>query len=580
MEPFEVDRADVERAVDACGLFDSVTGAARDLLLDSFSGLRLVTGEALMSTGDDADSLYIVRHGRLRAAVFEGTPDEVKIGEVGKGEVVGEMGVITDQPRTATVRASRDTDVFRMPAAAFAALVQQHPQMLRPFATVVVDRLRSAMEQPARPSLPATIAFTDLGGGHARRLADAIAANISDLRVRIIEKDDAPPENERAAWLLEMENRTDLALLITDPEPTPWTRRCLRHADRAMLVADAAAPAGPTAIETDPETITRFDYISTHLVVVHRGRAAASKWLAHRTPTTWTNVRLDHDADMSRLAREMTGRANIFVLSGGGARGFAHFGVAKAMRESGIPIDGIMGASAGSVVGALLARVGDPVEAQRQMLEWFERTSWRRDLTPPTLAITTGRLMTEGLQELGDGALIEDLPIEFTAVSCDLVTTSPIVHDRGPVWQAIRASGSVPGLFPPVRVGDQLLVDGGLVANMPTELARARHPDANLIAVDVGDPAGIDSTGVDGSGIANGWSGLRPRHNGVTLLRLLVRLTELGRHDTTESADFVIEPDVKAFGITESARAATISQRGYEAGLEAADALKRILTAS
>ncbi len=72
--------------------------------------------------------------------------------------------------------------------------------------------------------------------------------------------------------------------------------------------------------------------------------------------------------------------------------------------------------------------------------------------------------MTEGLRALGGGLDVEDLPIGFAAVSCDLVAAEPFVHDRGPLWQALRASGSVPGLFPPVLVGEKLLVDGGLVA--------------------------------------------------------------------------------------------------------------------
>lgn len=578
MEAFEVDPDDVERAVDACGLFDTLTSEARAQLIGAFTGLRLITGEALLYENDMADSLYVVRHGRLRATTLgpEGTP--LTIGEIGKGEVVGEMGVITDQARTATVRATRDTDVFRLPAAAFGALIQQHPEMLRPFATVVVERLRTAMSGPGRPSLPATIALIDIGGGDTRRVAAALADEIHDLSVRVIESDEAPVEAERAAWLLEIENRTELALLITDPEPTAWTRRCLRHADRALLVADASTAGRLSPVESDPEIADRLSEITTHLVVTHDGRPGASRWIPKRSPTTWTNLRLDHIDEVRRVTREMTGRANIAVLSGGGARGFAHFGVIRALREHGIPIDGIMGASAGSVVGALIARLGDPIEAQHQMLDWFSGTSWRRDLTPPTLALTTGRIMTEGLQELGADALIEDLPIEFSCVSCDLVTGKPVVHDRGPVWQAIRASGSVPGLFPPVRVGEQLLVDGGLVANLPTELARERHPNANLIAVDVGDPAGIDTSGVDGSGIANGWSRLRPGDRGVTLMRLMMRLTELGRHDTTEAADFVIEPDVHEFGLTEHAAAETIAQRGYEAGAAAAEDLRSLFS--
>ena len=80
---------------------------------------------------------------------------------------------------------------------------------------------------------------------------------------------------------------------------------------------------------------------------------------------------------------------------------------------------------------------------------------------------------------------IEDLTVDYAAVSCDLVSAEPCVHTSGPLWQAIRCSVAVPGLFPPVALDDRLLVDGGLVANLPVGIAANRHPGARLIAVDV-----------------------------------------------------------------------------------------------
>ena len=184
----------------------------------------------------------------------------------------------------------------------------------------------------------------------------------------------------------------------------------------------------------------------------------------------------------------------------------------------------------------------------------------------------SGRTMTEGLQELADGRNIEDLPIDFAAVSCDLVGAAPHIHARGPLWQAVRASGSVPGLFPPLAIDGHLLVDGGLVANLPIEIARIRHPNARLIAVDVGDPTDIDVGGLDGSGIVNGWQRMRSRGtSGASLGRLMMRLTELGRHDSNELADVLITPDVRGFGLVDTKNAAEIAQRGYEAGRQAID---------
>ena len=570
MEQFVVDGADVQRAVEACGLFASLGDEALGALLDAFDGLRLTTGEVLMREGEVAESLYVVRHGRLRATVQDADGNEVVVGEIGKSEVVGEMAVITDQDRSATVHAMRDTDLFRLPADAFGRLIQRHPEMLRPFASVVVKRLRTAMTRPTRPALPATIVLIPTGADNCEMLANKLAELFTDHTCRVLRASDAEGRTNLASWLLDIENDIDISLLVADRQPTDWTKLCLRHADRVFLVADDRTAPALTEIETDPACEVRLAEVRPELVMLYEGRPRTSNWLRTRDFGSHYNVRRGSVEDLGRLARRITGKSTVAVLGGGGARGFAHFGVVRALKEAGVPIDAIVGTSAGAVVGGLLARMDDPAEAQRQTIEWFEQARWRRDFNPPSVSFMSGRTMTEGLQELADHLNIEDLPIDFAAVSCDLVSATPYIHDSGPLWQAVRASGSVPGMFPPLAVDGHLLVDGGLVANLPIEIARIRHPNARLIAVEVGDPTDIDVGGLDGSGIVNGWQRLRSRGaGGASLGRLMMRLTELGRHDSNELADVLISPDVRGFGLIDTKSARQIAQRGYEAGMRA-----------
>ncbi|MDJ0770635.1 MAG: patatin-like phospholipase family protein [Ilumatobacter sp.] len=571
MEAFDAARDDVVRAVDACGLFESLSGDVRAELLDAFSGLRLTTGETLMSAGENADELYIVRHGRLRATMTGPDGEDVPVGEIGKGEVVGEMAVITDEDRSATIRAMRDTDLFRLPAEDFGRLIQRHPEMLRPFASVVVNRLRTAMVMPPRPALPATIVLLPTDDPtDADWLARAIAGQLGGHAVAVLRRADVAGAGHPAAHLLDVENSVDVSLLVADAGPTEWTRLCLRHADRVLLVAAAHGSAGRTPVEADDRCRARLADVPTQLVMLHDGRPRSGPWLETRTIESHHNVDRSCPADIGRLARRLTGTATVMVLGGGGARGFAHFGVVRAIKEAGVPIDAIVGTSAGAVVGGLLARVDDPADAQRQMTQWFDEARWRRDFNPPKVSLMSGRTMTEGLRELGDGRHIEDLAVDFAAVSCDLVTATPYVHDRGPLWRALRASGSVPGLFPPVAIDGHLLVDGGLTANLPIALARERHGSSRLIEVEVGDPTDIDLGGLDDSGIVNGWQRLRRRpDSGASLAKLMMRLTELGRHESSELADVLITPDVRGFGLTDTKRAAEIVQRGYEAGVRA-----------
>lgn len=575
LESFDIDRAELLRALAKCDVFASVESEMLAELAEHFTGVRLTTDETLMVEGDVANDLYVVRHGRLRATVVASDGSEPTVGEIGKNEVVGEMGVITNQERSATVRATRDTDLFRLPADAFARVVQGHPEMLRPFTTVLVDRLRTAMTRPTKPSLPATIVIVMLADADPMAFAHNLAQALTPYTTAVVNSADSQGREHVAGWLLDIENDVDLSILVADREPTEWTRRCLRHADHIELIIDGSTPVKAGPIRDDPECAARLDEVPIHLVTLHEPDAtpATARWLPQREFASYVNLLGDSQDEIVRLARLITGRANVLVLGGGGARGFAHFGVARALRERDIPIDGIVGTSAGAVVGAMLARFPDVDEAQELMLDWFESVKWHRDFTPPQLALTSGRFITEGLQSLGGGYDIEDLSTGFAAISCDLVSAAPFVHDRGPLWQAIRASGSVPGLFPPVLVGDRLLVDGGLVANMPTEIARYRHPNATLIAVDVGDPAGIVTGSATSDGVVSGWDRLRRKtvDDTVTLPRVLMRLTELGRQDSIESADVAITPDVRGFGITATQHAREIVTQGEIAGRAALD---------
>ena len=572
MQEFTPGAGDVAETLDACAVFDIVADDARAALAEAFEGVRIETGEVLIRQGDDADALYVVRHGRLRTTATDNDGSSRDVGEVGKGEVVGEMALITDDKRSATVTAMRDSELYRLPAEAFVSLTTAHPEILRPFAGVVVNRLRDTLTRPPRPSLPATIVLLPTrdedATGFAHRLAEAIAT----YRTEVVTAADAAGRSPSAAWLLDLENAVDVSLLVADYHPTAWTKQCLRHADRVFMLAEEGSSAARTPVEEEPSCAQRLSELPVSLVMRYEDHPTTSSWYPGRQLFTHHNLRKGSADDLRRMVRRLTGEATILVLGGGGARGFAHFGAIQALREAGVPIDAIVGTSAGALVGGGLARYGDLTEVEPAVLRWFDEVRWRRDFNPPTLSLTTGKFMTEGFQGFFGDWMVEDLTVDYAAVSCDLVSAEPCVHTSGPLWQAIRCSVAVPGLFPPVALDNRLLVDGGLVANLPVGIAAARHPGARIVAVDVGDPSGIDNAGVDGSGVVNGWNLLQRRGSSVTLARVLMRLTELGQNEATDLADIVIRPEVRGFGLTDTKPARTIMRRGYEAAKAAVDA--------
>jgi NTE family protein len=207
------------------------------------------------------------------------------------------------------------------------------------------------------------------------------------------------------------------------------------------------------------------------------------------------------------------------VFSGGGAKGMAHVGVLRVLEEIQVPVDIVVGTSAGSAVGALYAS-GMPlkdIEARFINLDWLssfrddpgrvfkpvrrKRQDWRFPITPGIGIGADGLKLGGGIiagQNLGfilneltrDAALIEDfdqLPIPFRAVATDLETGEAVVIGSGNLSEAIRASMSVPGVYAPVTRQGKLLVDGGVANNLPVSVARDLGADI-VIAVDITDP--------------------------------------------------------------------------------------------
>jgi NTE family protein len=174
------------------------------------------------------------------------------------------------------------------------------------------------------------------------------------------------------------------------------------------------------------------------------------------------------------------------VLGGGAARGFAHVGVIRALEQEKIPIDMVVGTSVGSLIGAIYAS-----DLSSFDLEWTAFQLERDDLFDfGVLTAVTGMGFAKGdkLEEWVKGhvktANIESLKIPFAAVATDLNWGHKVVLDKGSVARAIRASAAIPGVFQPVQHQGKILVDGGVVDNIPISVAKARGADL-VIAVDI-----------------------------------------------------------------------------------------------
>lgn len=526
-------------------LLEGVAPSAQRALLDAARPRRVPAGTALFRAGDDGDALFVVVAGRLEAR------DEERgalLRIMGRGAVVGELSVVTGEPRSATVTARRDSHLLEIPADAVRDVLAREPSLGLALLRAVSARLRAPAGAPAARTPPATIAVLAPAG-----TAGAQAAGLLERELRRagpVQRLDGPVDGALAPTaerLDALERAGTRVLLAADGGETEWTAFCERQGDAVVAVDGAPAAAGDRPLH----------------------RLAAGPGLAARVAV---------------LARRLTGRSVGVVLSGGGARGMAHIGALQALLEAGVTIDRVGGCSSGALIGALLATGAGPDEiAARCRAELVERNPLR-DYTVPLVSLIRGRDVRDMLVRCFGDRRIETLPRDYYCVSTDLISSALVVHREGLVHRAVGASMSLPGIGPPVVDGDRLLVDGGVLDNLPVATMAATG-EGPVIAVDVSAPFVAPG--------AAGPHGGRPRARAArerlraaavgdaggehlrqpSLREILMRAVTLGASDEAAAAArhaaLVIRPPVREVGLFAFDRIDELRARGHAAAVQA-----------
>ncbi len=172
------------------------------------------------------------------------------------------------------------------------------------------------------------------------------------------------------------------------------------------------------------------------------------------------------------------------VLSGGGARGIAHIGVIEELEKQGFEIDAVAGTSMGALIGGVFA-----LGKMKEFKEWLYtldrlKTFNLVDFTLSTQGLVKGEKVLQKMKDFIPDANIEDLPVYYRAIATDIKNSEEVVFSKGSVYQAIRASMAIPTVFTPVKMEDRLLIDGGVINNLPINHAK-RTPDNILVAINV-----------------------------------------------------------------------------------------------
>ena len=481
-------RGNLQVLLSGLPIFEGLDSGTLAALATACEWLSLPGGTTLFEAGEPSDAMYVLLSGCLGSyAPPQGTDRRRSLGRVTAGESVGEMGLVSGRPRMATVVALRDSEILRLSREAFDRVLRRHPEAMLRIAHLTVTRLESSTHPGGRGRAPGPRTFTlvpqaiDVDvASFAMELVDALRTLGSVELVWSVRGAD-----HTSHWFHKVEAQNDYVVYVADHAPSNWTRLCMRQADTLLLLARAEAQAAPW-IALDAVRDAQFATRRAEMVLLHDGplvRGAAARWLAVQPGVPHHHVR--SSTDVPRVARLLTGTAVGLVLSGGGARGFAHLGVIRALREHGVPIDLVGGTSIGAIMGAAAAH-GWPDE---QMLEVFRRTfvdsNPLGDYTLPLVSLVAGRRVSTRLRrEFGDVA-IEDLPLPFYCVSANLTSGQAAIHRSGELWRWLRASVAIPGVLPPVMHHGEVFVDGATINNLPVDVMREAGRGA-VIGVDVG----------------------------------------------------------------------------------------------
>ena len=589
---------------------------ALELLRAQLEWVEVPGGSTLMTQGEPGESMYLTVSGRLRAYVrsddgHSGT--QRRVADMGRGQVIGEISLFTDAPRAATVVAVRDSVLVRLTKDVFKTLLASSAQVSIALTRQIIQRLQSgtaahtaAQERPVAMGLLPVNSGVDL-----QAFGQRLARHLGTVgRVRVVDSTTVDAElhepgiaqregadataNRRIAMLLdEIEARNDFVLLLADPEPTPWTRRVSRHCDELLLLADAQAE--PTIHPIEENCLLRRAPLAEAaeiLVLLHPEGTqcphGTQQWLDRRPVADHVHVRPALDRDMARLARIQSRTAVGLVLAGGGARGFAHLGIYRALQEEGVEIDCVGGTSIGSVMAAYVASDQPLTTVMDNAREAF-RTNPTGDWSLlPLMSLIKGRRLRHILHDavgqlVGFPAQVEDLWKNYYCVATNYSRASEQVVRRGSLVKSLLASISIPGALPPVVHEGDLLCDGGTFNNFPVDVMRSSMRGVGtVIGVDLNfrKPRRIELDDIPSS-----WALLRDklrpraqrRYKLPSLASYLMQVTILysmsRQRQSQQLTDLYFNPPMDRVGMLQWNRFEQIVQQGYAHGIQVLDAL-------
>jgi len=580
------------------------------------SDVSLRRGEWLFREGEPADGVYVVRVGHLEvvqaAQAGQDGPESETINTLSRGAVLGELALLSETVRSASIRALRDTELLKIEKAHFDSLLQVEPELALSLTRVLSAQLQASRAIPvARRARPVTIALRaiepdvpllDLADELSRAMCEwgkvavvypgelGAASGDGSSRAPVAGSSETRAQaSARFGPLIERcELDHDQVIMVcgavdshAGERPSAWDEFCISRADRVLAVVSGA---------TDPEQLADLADEDGPLAAlrgcdlvgygVRPGSGGLAEWIERLAPASTFAISADGErrGDLERMARRLAGRSVGVVLSGGGARAFAHLGVLDVLLDAGMRVDRIGGVSMGAFIGGLLAAGHDSAAIDACCYEEWVRRNPINDYTLPRSALIKGHKAEAMLERAFGDVRLEELARVFYCASVNLRGNRLVIDRDGPMTEAIGASISLPLIAPPIRRERELLIDGSLLDNLPLEPMGASG-EGPVLAIDIkGGEERLERAGAPSPGDSS--TSERPSRSDrpmrlPSLPETMARIALLSSANTDEAArrhaDMTIRVRVQGVGLLEfhqidEARAA--GRRAAESALQ------------
>jgi NTE family protein len=419
--------------------------------------LIVPAGARILAAGDAPSGIYLVESGRADVLLGTHGGREERIDEVGPGAILGEIALLTGAPASATVRARDEVRVRLLRPDVFAQLSAELPRLVENLAATLAARLADGDHRPSPRRFDHLIG---VGRGAPRTALEGLAAAIAwvgNERVALVADTAVSPEQ----WL---PRAVGPGVDVVQPTDLQWALDRYRHVvtpvsidqhlahtcDRLIVVGgrDDVRTGRADAIRMECPELTAAERVAIAAGVL-RPATPAGRMLA-------------------AVARKVLGRQVGVAFGAGAARGWAHIGVIRAFERHDIPLDYIAGTSVGALVAALSAFGRTPDE----IAEFMDRAGSK--LCRPHIGrggVLSSRHFAGGLQQMFGETRVENLDVPLGITATDVSRGCEVVLREGRLRELVLASCAIPGLYPPQRVGDRILVDGGLLNPVPSNVA-------------------------------------------------------------------------------------------------------------